>query len=37
MANKIASGIIHGIIVYSNKPFCKMVQRDATQYIMFIM
>ena len=28
MAKKFASGIIHGIIVCSNKPFCKMMQRN---------
>ena len=28
MAKKLASGIIHGIIVYSNEPFCKMMQQS---------
>ena len=28
MAKKFASGIIHGIIVCSNKPFCKMMKRN---------
>ena len=36
MAKKIASGIIHGIIVSSNKPFCKMMQRNTlSDYVYF--